>query len=114
MTMTYEPLKFPRQWLPADASLETWPEIGPWYQKLEDWPIQSVNDLIAWMKAKDELDAAVSQVSNKRYVAMTLKTDDPAREQAHLAFVRDIEPNLKPIGQTLRTNTKTRPDIFSV
>ena len=114
MTMIYEPLKFPRQWLPADASLETWPEIGPWYQKLEDWPIQSVNDLIAWMKAKDELDAAVSQVSNKRYVAMTLKTDDPAREQAHLAFVRDIEPNLKPIGQTLRNKylgSPFRPDL---
>ena len=114
MTMTYEPLKFPRQWLPADASLETWPEIGPWYQKLEDWPIQSVNDLIAWMKAKDELDAAVSQVSNKRYVAMTLKTDDPAREQAHLAFVRDIEPNLKPIGQTLRNkylDSPFRPEL---
>ena len=109
MTMTYEPLKFPRQWLPADASLETWPEIGPWYQKLEDWSIQSVNDLIAWMKAKDELDAAVSQVSNKRYVSMTLKTDDPAREQAHLAFVRDIEPNLKPIGQTLRNKYLESP-----
>ena len=64
---------------------------------------------------KDELDAAVSQVSNKRYVAMTLKTDDPAREQAHLAFVRDIEPNLKPIGQTLRNkylDSPFRPELL--
>ncbi len=102
MTIAYEPAKFPRQWLPVDASLETWPEIEPWYRKLEEWQIQGAGDLLEWMKAKDELDAAVSQVSNKRYVSMTLKTDDPAREAAHLAFVRDIEPNLKPIAQNLR------------
>lgn len=102
MTVAYEPVSFPRQWLPADASLETWAEIGPWYEKLQNWPIASADDLKAWMKAKDELDAAVGQIGNKRYVAMTLRTDDPACEQAHLAFVRDIEPHLKPIAQNLR------------
>lgn len=102
MTTTYQPTKFPRKWLEASASLETWADIEPWYKKLQEWPIDSADDLLAWMHAKDELDAAVGQVGNKRYVAMTLKTDDPACESAYLAFVREIEPNLKPIAQTLR------------
>jgi len=102
MSTVYEPMTFPRQWLPAGASLETWADIEPWYRKLETWPIGSGADLSAWLAAKDELDAAVAQVGNKRYVAMTLKTDDPAREEAHLAFVREIEPHLKPIAQALR------------
>ena len=102
MPSTYQPAAFPRQWLPTDATLETWADIEPWYRKLEDWAIGSSADLSAWMKAKDELDAAVGQVGNKRYVQMTLKTDDPAREEAHLAFVREIEPHLKPIAQNLR------------
>jgi oligoendopeptidase F len=102
MTTTYQPTKFPRKWLEASASLETWADIEPWYKKLQEWPIDSADDLQAWMHAKDELDAAVGQVGNKRYVAMTLKTDDPACESAYLAFVREIEPNLKPIAQTLR------------
>lgn len=102
MSIAYQPVAFPRQWLPGDASLETWAEIEPWYQKLENWQINSVEDLSSWMHARDELDAAVGQVGNKRYVAMTLKTDDPACEEAHLAFVREIEPNLKPLSQKLR------------
>ncbi len=102
MSTVYEPVTFPRKWLPAETSLETWADIEPWYRKLEAWPIGSGADLSAWLAAKDELDAAVAQVGNKRYVAMTLKTDDPAREEAHLAFVREIEPHLKPIAQALR------------
>lgn len=109
MPTTYQPTAFPRQWLPVETTLETWAEIEPWYRKLEAWQIQSPADLAAWMKAKDELDAAVGQVGNKRYVGMTLKTDDPAREEAHLAFVRDIEPHLKPIAQNLRNKYLESP-----
>jgi oligoendopeptidase F len=109
MSTTYEPAAYPRQWLSAGASLETWGDIEPWYRKLEEWPIGSAEDLLNWLKARDELDAAVGQVGNKRYVAMTLKTDDPAREEAHLAFVRDIEPHLKPIAQSLRNKYLDSP-----
>jgi oligoendopeptidase F len=109
MSLTYLPPKFPRKWLAASASLETWAEIEPWYQKLESWPIDSAQSLVSWMQAKDELDAAVGQVGNKRYVAMTLRTDDSAAESAYLAFVRDIEPNLKPIAQNLRNKYLDSP-----
>lgn len=109
MSTTYQPATFPRKWLPASASLESWADIEPWYKKLGDWAIDTADDLLAWMKAKDELDAAVGQVGNKRYVAMTLKTDDPACEAAYLAFVRDIEPNLKPIAQDLRNKYLDSP-----
>jgi oligoendopeptidase F len=109
MSTVYEPVAFPRQWLPAGASLETWADIEPWYSKLEEWPIGSADDLKAWLTAKDELDAAVAQVGNKRYVSMTLKTDDPAREEAHLDYVREIEPHLKPIAQALRNKYLESP-----
>ena len=33
---------------------------------------------------------------------MTCQTDDPEREAAYLAFVRDIEPKLKPIQNEIR------------
>ncbi len=109
MSTVYEPVAFPRQWLPAETTLETWADIEPWYRKLEDWPIASGADLSAWLAAKDELDAAVAQVGNKRYVEMTLKTDDTACEEAHLAFVREIEPHLKPIAQALRNKYLESP-----
>ena len=54
---------------------------------------------------------------------MTCQTDDPEREAAHLAFVRDIEPKLKPIqnddpgqvprfARTARACSKDRYHVF--
>ena len=56
-----------------------------------------------------ELNAAVGEEGVKRYVAMTCQTDDPEREAAYLAFVRDIEPKLKPIQNAIRSRYLDSP-----
>ena len=40
---------------------------------------------------------------------MTCQTDDPEREAAYLAFVRDIEPKLKPIQNAIRSRYLDSP-----
>ena len=40
---------------------------------------------------------------------MTCQTDDPEREAAYLAFVRDIEPKLKPIQNAIRNRYLDAP-----
>ena len=67
-----------------------------------DQPIDSADDLERWVIAAGELNAAVGQEGVERYIAMTCQTDDPEREAAYLAFVRDIEPKLKPIQNEIR------------
>jgi oligoendopeptidase F len=99
----YVPETFPHRWLPENLELKTWEQIEPWYQKLMDQPIENSKDLEAWVVAAGELNAAVGEEGVKRYVAMTCQTDDPDREAAYLAFVRDIEPKLKPIQNAIRT-----------
>ena len=99
----YAPETFPRQWLPKDVELTDWEKIEPWFQKLEAHEIRSVADLEQWLFDSGELTAAVGQVGVERHIAYTCQTDDPAREEAHLAFVRDIEPNLKAVLNSLRT-----------
>ncbi len=108
-TAVYKPEVFPRQWLPNDTELSTWEQIEPWYQKLIDDPIASRADLEQWLGAVGELNAAVGQQGVKRYVAMTCQTDDPEREAAHLAFVRDIEPRLKPVQNAIRAKYLDSP-----
>ena len=49
-----------------------------------------------------ELNAAVGQEGVRRYIAMTCQTDDPEREAAHLEYVREIEPRLKPVQNAVR------------
>jgi oligoendopeptidase F len=103
MTATaYQPQSFPRLWLPRVVVLSTWEEIEPWYWRLLERELHSPAELEQWLFDVDELNAAVGQEGNRRYIAMTCQTDDPEREAAHLAFVREIEPRLKPFRNALR------------
>ncbi|MDR3639117.1 MAG: M3 family oligoendopeptidase [Isosphaeraceae bacterium] len=105
----YVPEVFPRRWLSTGLKLKTWEEIEPWYRKLLERPIASPEELEQWLADAGELNAAVAQEGAERYVAMTCQTDDPDREAAHLAFVRDIEPKLKPIQNDLRAKYLDSP-----
>ena len=100
--IAYRPETFPHRWLPAGVELKTWEAIEPWYRQLMERPIESPAELESWLADAGELNGVVSQEGAERYVAMTCQTDDPAREAAHLEFVREIEPRLKPVLNGLR------------
>ena len=93
---------FPHQWLPEGLELKQWEQIEPWYTKLLGQAVGSASELEAWLTAAGELNSAVGEEGVKRYIAMTCQTDDSEREAAYLAFVREIEPKLKPIQNEIR------------
>ncbi len=105
----YVPETFPHQWLPEKLELKTWEQIEPWYQKVMELPIETATDLERWLVAVGELNSAVGEEGVERHVAMTCQTDDPEREAAYLAFVRDIEPKLKPIQNAIRSRYLDAP-----
>ena len=45
----YVPEVFPHRWLAADAEFKTWDQIEPWYRRLLERPIESTEDLEAWL-----------------------------------------------------------------
>jgi len=49
-----------------------------------------------WLLDWSELTAALDEESSRRYIAMTCHTDNTNAEKAHLQFVEQIEPQLKP------------------
>ena len=106
----YEPQRFPHEWLPEGLELKTWEQIEPWYQKILSQPIRSASELEHWLTAAGELNAAVGEEGARRYVAMTCQTDDPEREAAYLAFVREIEPRLKPLQNEIRNRYLDAPE----
>ncbi len=105
----YVPEVYPHQWLPDEVEFQTWEQIEPWYQMLLERPIDSPEALETWLRDLGELNGAVGQEGVKRYIAMTCQTDDPDREAAHLAWVRDIEPKLKPLQNALRNKYLDSP-----
>jgi oligoendopeptidase F len=108
-TTDYIPEVYSRQWLPADLEFHTWDQIEPWYQRLLERPIASAEELESWLLDAGELGAAVGQEGVVRYIAMTCQTDDPEREADHLAFVREIEPKLKPFQNAIRSRYLDSP-----
>jgi oligoendopeptidase F len=105
----YIPQKFAHEWLPEKVELKTWEQIEPWYRKLLAMPIASASDLERWLVAAGELNSAVGQEAVECYVAMTCQTDDPERESAYLSFIRDIEPQLKPLQNDVRNRYLDSP-----
>src|SRR5262249_34534017 len=109
MLSAYHLESFPHKWLPEHVELATWEQIEPWYRRLMNEPIGSGGERERWIIAAGELNAGVGEEGVKRYIAMTCQTDDPDREAAHLAFVREIEPKLKPIQNEIRSRYLDSP-----
>lgn len=96
------PQTYPRQFVPAQSDLGHWSQIEPLLAELERRPLASARALEDWLRDWSELSGAIQEESSLRYILMTCQTDDPAREQAHLHFIQEIEPRLKPYVHRLR------------
>lgn len=87
---------YPRRFLPSDARLESWESIAPFIDELEKRPVDTREQLERWLEDLSELQAAISEEYNARYIAMTCRTDDPALEQAYLDYLTHVIPRTEP------------------
>ncbi|MGQ0551442.1 MAG: M3 family oligoendopeptidase [Armatimonadota bacterium] len=92
---------YPRRFVPPDADMGNWAHIEPLYRRLLEARRDSPEALERWIEDTSELYAAVAEEGSRRYVAMTCQTDDPERERAHLFFIEEIHPKVKPLGHAL-------------
>lgn len=95
-TLTPENVRLRKQFLPADLSFDSWTSIDPWFHKLYDAPISSVQELEKWLLDLGELESVLHEELAWRYVRSTSNTADAAAEAAYDFFVTQIEPNTAP------------------
>ena len=93
--------QYPRRFIKSADMLDSWAAIESYFDALRDRPIDTVEQLEAWLIDYSELAAAISEVGTDRHVKMTCQTDDPAREAAFLDFVENIDPKCKPRAHEL-------------
>src|SRR5437016_1569099 len=82
MTYSADIKTMPRQFLPKDFTITTWPELEPWFKNLLDRPLHSQADLEKWLKDMSELEAVISEDACWRQIRMTCDTENKALEQA--------------------------------
>lgn len=92
------PLARPRRFVPSQIDLADWDQLEPLSQRLEERLRECVTvaDLEQWILDAGEMSAAVAEEGSKRYIAMTCYTEDKEAEKAHLHFVEEIRPKMKP------------------
>ena len=91
----------PPRKLPPDWVASTWEALEPWYQELEERPLETVQDLENWLLDRSEVDAAVSAVSARLNVAHVRHTDDEDAERAHLEYQTEVIPPVRKAGDRL-------------
>src|SRR5439155_1373271 len=72
-----------------------WAQIEPLFTRLRDRSINSADELERWLVDCSELSAAIAEERTRRYIAMTVQTDDPVREAAYQEFIEQIDPKTK-------------------
>ena len=97
MTTTAAPASPTRRFVPADIDLADVTRIEPLYRALLDRPLDTPEQLEAWLADASELTAAVDEYGSRRYIAKSCHTDDTAIERAYLHFVENVDPKLKPL-----------------
>ncbi len=93
--------EFPRKFVPTRIDLGDWNEIEPLLEALSQRELQTVQDLEAWLLDLSEVQACLFEEGSRREIAMTRQTDDAEIEKAHLAFIEEIKPRLKPYWDRL-------------
>lgn len=88
----------PRRFLPAQVNLGDWAALAPLLDQLEQRceACRTAGELEGWLRDWSEFSAALNEEGARRYIAMTCHTDQPEARQAHLDFIENIEPQLKP------------------
>ncbi len=87
--------------LPQSLDARKWEALEPHYRELTQRDLGSAADLERLILDRSELDARAEEAQANLYIGMTCHTDDPARQSAYLAFVKEVEPKLKIVGAAL-------------
>jgi len=101
MDLTQLPRYQKRVFVPENVDLTDVNAVVGLYEKLENKPIGSAQELEHWLLERSELDAALSQAGSILYIRMTCQTDDPNIAGAYTKFVETIPPAVKPVNDRL-------------
>ena len=88
--------EFPRTFLPEHLDLGDWGSVEPWFRELLEHSIESVPGLERWLLDWSELQACLSEERSRRYIAMTVNTEDKEAERAYLDMIELFMPQAKP------------------
>ncbi len=93
MTRLVSPQKIARKFLAADFTLSSWESVLPYFEKLSETKINSLEDLIEFCQNRSELESYLSENFAWRYIKMSCDNQNEGYQQSYQQFVNEIMPN---------------------
>jgi oligoendopeptidase F len=103
--------KTPRIFLPQDFKVDSWTSLEPYFKKLMDRDISTVDSLEQWLRDQSELEAAISEDACWRQIKMTCDTENASLEEAYNYFCLEIQPKIQPYADALNKKLLESPSL---
>ena len=100
-----------RTFVPSDLDSAQWEQLDPLYQDLLGRPVDTADQLQAWLTDYSELSAAVGEYGSLRNIDYACHTDRDDIEKAYMHWVENIAPKLSPIANQLREKYLAAPGL---
>ena len=98
-----------RHFLPADYVITDWKSLEPYFQDLDQRPLDTRAQLEKWLLDMSELEAVVSEDASWRQIKMTCDTENKALEEAFNYFFLQIQPQIQPYADRLNRRLVENP-----
>ena len=99
-----------RTFVPENFNVDNVKEVEKLYQSLLDENLPNSPDALrAWILKWSELGSVLSEVSCRRYVAMTVNTKDEAAAKAYEDFVSNVDPLSNEFSDKLNKKLMAHP-----
>lgn len=98
-----------RNYIQPDFTVTTWDLLKPYFEELQQRPVNSAEELETWLKDYSELTAVVSENMAWRYIKMTCDTTNTALRDSFNDFVQNIEPHMAPVSNSLNKKLIAMP-----
>ncbi|HHG84816.1 MAG TPA: M3 family oligoendopeptidase [Bacteroidetes bacterium] len=93
MAITTEiPRRKDRQFVKNDFVVSNFAEILPYFDHLLQAPLDTVEQVITWLKKMSELEFVLNEDKAWRYINMTCDTENVAIKERYQFFIREILP----------------------
>jgi oligoendopeptidase F len=90
-------------------SLTDWNSLEPYFEELEERPLDTRADLEKWLFDMSELEAVLSEDICWRQIKMTCDTENKSLEEAFNYFCLEIQPKIQPYADRLNKRLVENP-----
>ena len=92
-----------RTYISVDLNIQ-WDYLEPIFNELINRSINSVSELVQWLRDRSEIEAALEEDFAWRYIRMTCDTTDEKLLNDFQFFATEIEPKIAPLNNELNQN----------